>query len=79
MGYCKVVDHFGIGETSAANILKITKVIYNLGHNIFRLFDVLPNFFSPRVKRIVIISIKHEIYELPHVLPNDLRLKILGN
>ena len=36
-------------------------------------------FFSPQVKRSVIISNKHGIYELPHELPNDLRLKILQN
>ena len=36
-------------------------------------------FFSPQVKRSVIISNKHGIYELPHELPNDLRLKILEN
>ena len=35
--------------------------------------------FSPQVKRRVIISNKHGIYELPHELPNDLRLKILQN
>ena len=26
-----------------------------------------------------IITYKHGIYELPHKLPNDLRLRILGN
>ena len=31
------------------------------------------------MKRIVIISNKHGIYELPHELPNDLRFRILGN
>ena len=36
-------------------------------------------FFSPQVKRWVIITYKHGIYELPHELPNDLRLRILGN
>ena len=35
--------------------------------------------FSPHVKRSVIISNKHGIYELPHELPNDLRLGILGS
>ena len=34
------------------------------------------NFLSPQVKRIVIISKKHGIYELPQELSND--LKILG-
>ena len=37
-------------------------------------------FLSPQVKRWVIITYKHGIYELPHELPNDIRLlKILGN
>ena len=37
-------------------------------------------FFSPQVKRgAIIITYKHGIYELPHQLPNDLRLRILGN
>ena len=35
-------------------------------------------FLSPQVKRIMIISTKHVIYELPHELPNDLRIWILG-
>ena len=35
-------------------------------------------FRSPQV-RIRIVTYKHGIYELPHDLPNDLRLKILGN
>ena len=36
-------------------------------------------FLSPQVKRWAIIIYKHGIYELPHELPNDLRLRILGN
>ena len=36
-------------------------------------------FFSPQVKRCAIITDKHGICELPHELPNDLRLRILGN
>ena len=32
--------------------------------------------FSPQVKRCVIITFEHGIYELPHELPNDLSLKI---
>ena len=31
------------------------------------------------MKGSVIISYKHGIYELPHELPNDLKLRILGN
>ena len=33
----------------------------------------------PQVNRIVIISSKHGIYDLPHELPNDFKFKILPN
>ena len=36
-------------------------------------------FLSPQVKGSVIIGNKRGIYELPHELPNDLRLRKLGN
>ena len=36
-------------------------------------------FLSPQVKRSAIITNKHGIFELPHELPNDLRLRIFGN
>ena len=41
-------------------------------------------FVSPQVERCATITYKHGIYELPHKLPNDLRLYIrkimkLGN
>ena len=36
-------------------------------------------FLSPQVKRWTISTCKHGIYELPKELPNDLRLRILGN
>ena len=36
-------------------------------------------FFSPQVKRCVIITSKHGIYELPQELPNNLRFRILEN
>ena len=43
----------------------------------FLMFDQI--FLSLQVKRSVIINNKHSIYELPHGLPNDLRLSILRN
>ena len=53
---------------------------YHLGHTALSLFDVLPlTLIPPQVKRMVIISNKHAIYELPHELPNNLILRILGN
>ena len=36
-------------------------------------------FFSPQEKQCAIITYKHGIYELPDELPNDLKLRILGN
>ena len=57
----------------------MSEAFYNNLHNILRLFDVLPNFLSPQVKRCAIITYKHGMYELPHELPNDLRLRKLGN
>ena len=52
---------------------------YNHVHNISDILIVEQTFFSPQVKRRMIISNKHGIYELPHKLPNNLRLRILGN
>ena len=36
-------------------------------------------FLSTQMKRCAIITYEHGIYDLPQELPNDLRLKILGN
>ena len=36
-------------------------------------------FFSPQVKQCAIITYKHGMYEPSHELPNDLKLRILGN
>ena len=36
-------------------------------------------FLSPQLKRWVIITYKHGIYELPQELPHDLRVIIIGN
>ena len=36
-------------------------------------------FLSLQIKQFAIITYGHAIYELPHELPNDLRLRILGN
>ena len=41
------------------------------------MFDKI--FVSPQVKQIVLISNKNGIYELTDKLPNDLRLRTLGN
>ena len=36
-------------------------------------------FLSPQVKLWAIITYKHGIFQLPQELPNDVRLRILGN
>ena len=36
-------------------------------------------FYSLQVKQYAIITYKHGIYELPHDLPNNIKLRILGN
>ena len=36
-------------------------------------------FLTPQVKQCAVSAYKHGIYDLPHELPNDLRLRILGN
>ena len=36
-------------------------------------------FLLPQVKRYTIVTYKYGIYDLPHELPHDLRLTILGN
>ena len=36
-------------------------------------------FLAEEMKRCEIITYKNGIYELPHELPNNIRLKILGN
>ena len=55
----------------------------NKATTMFKIFsDILIDeqiFFSPQVKGSMIISNEHGIHELPHELPNDLRLRILGN
>ena len=55
---------------------------YNYGHNILTFFVVLPNLKEANkanLKRSVIISKKHDIYELPQELPNNVKVRILGN
>ena len=71
--------HPGLPQTSKLKSLIKFFNSYNHGHDILRLFDTSPNFFSLRVKGRMHISNKHGIYELPYELSNDLRLRILGN
>ena len=53
-------------------------VSHNHFHNILRLLMFYQVLLSPQVKRWAIITYKHGIYELPHKLPNDFRLRKVG-
>ena len=79
---------FSIGNTFfGANLVakfEIVCLAWNLVPTIiviifwdFLIFDQI--FLSPQVKRSVIISNKHGIYELPHEFSNNWRLRVLGN
>ena len=72
-----------VGKSAWLEIKVNIKIYYvttcNYFYNILRVSEALPNFPSPKVKRYAIITYKHGIYELPHELPDDLRLRILGN
>ena len=64
--------------------LTLTKITYSkwstISFIIFWDFSMFYQIFhSPHMKRRTIITYKHVIYELPHELSNDLRLRILGN
>ena len=70
------IRRFSIKET-----LKLFKSIVVRSHNMviifwdFVMYDQI--FLSPQVKLSVLVINKHGMYELPHELPNNLRLKIL--
>ena len=52
---------------------------YNQFHNVLRISMFYQIFLSPQVKQRAIITYKHGMYQLPHELPNNLRLRILRN
>ena len=64
-------------HTAAGN--KAHFVTYNPGHNILAPFNNLADVLIPQVKRYLISNITTLVHELPQELPNDLRLRILGN
>ena len=74
--YFQNVQLFSINPIKCSNVYAKS---YNHGHGIFRHFDHWLNypFTSSEMKRDYYN--KHGIYELPHELPNDLRIRILGN
>ena len=56
-------------------IVKAT-IIFKIFWDFLMLYQII---LLPQVKRCAIITYKHDIYELPHELLNDLKLRILGN
>ena len=73
-----VLDSLGIREIAehTQTDITLTTIIFIIFSD-FSMFNQI--FHSPQVKRCAIITYKHGIYQLPHELPNDLRLRILGN
>ena len=82
-------DENSITHTSIPNVAKFAKwrpncqillvrpaIIFIIFWDSLMFYQI---FFSPQVKRSEIIIYKHGIYEFPHELSNDLRLRILGN
>ena len=53
---------------------KILQTIIFIFWDSLMFYQILP---SPQVKQCAVITYKHGIYEMPHELPNNLRL--LGN
>ena len=51
----------------------------NLGQNIFELYYVLVQVRVATSNRDLIYSITNLVFDFPHELPNNLRLRILGN
>ena len=64
-------------NTLACVFILIEVYIFNLGHDILELYNVLAQIRS--TKRNAISIIGNLVYELPHELPNDLRLRVLVN
>ena len=57
---------------------KVKLGTYNLGHNILKFYNVSVPIRLTTSKGNVISSIRNLVYELPHELPNNLRLKDLS-
>ena len=75
-----VLEHVSTGYLSRTEEkyleLRVSTIILIASWNSLIFYQL---FLSPQVKRCAIISYKQGINELPHKLPNDLRLKILDN
>ena len=62
-------------DTFWSILLTKPTIIFKIFWDFFQLYQI---FLLPQVIRCVIITYKHGIYELPHNLLNDFRLRILG-
>ena len=61
------------------SILEKVQKPYNHGHDISTLNDIVPNTLLPQMKRSVVIGNDNGVFEMPHKLPSNLRLRILEN
>ena len=61
------------------SILEKVQKPYNHGHDISTLNDIVPNTLFPQMKRSVVIGNDNGVFEMPHKLPSNLRLRILEN
>ena len=59
--------------------LYLVILFYNPGHNILELYNILLQIRFTTSKRKFDIQYSNLVHELPHELPNNLRLRILGN
>ena len=60
-------------------LMQNKKMYYNPRRNIWYFLIISLRSESPQVKRYLICSITNLVHELSHELPNDFRLRILGN
>ena len=68
-------QHFKLADS-----LLISRYLATISFVIFWDFSMFYQiFFSSQMKRCANITYKHCFYELPHELPKDLRLRILGS
>ena len=82
-------SHFRLSTVFKPSYMKLWKefrlsflltLSYTTSFIIFWNFSMFyQTFLSPQLKRCAIITYKHGMYELPHQLLNDLKLRILGN
>ena len=75
----QIYYHYTETDRSVLTFFCLSIPIYNQFHNILRLLIFYQIFLSRQVKRSMINSNKHGIYELPYELPNNLKVRILGN